>query len=109
MAALPRLFLLRGIQLGVPGTIDLPHPTLADQGGDLIGAEAGARAEGHGGYGNGGAILPPVGLSGTHNGRAGVVGSGAASDWLSKAHVRMLSDDPVDLRGHGGGPLGASL
>ncbi len=36
-------------------------------------------------------------------------GSGAASDWLSKAHVRMLSDDPVDLRGHGGGPLGANL
>ena len=25
-------------------------------------------------------------------------GSGAASDWLSQAHVRMRSDDTVDLR-----------
>ncbi len=78
---------------------------LADQGGDFIRAEARAWAESHVGYGNGAAILPPVGLSGTHNGRAGVAGSGA-SDWLSQAHVRMLSDDPVDLRGHGGGQAG---
>ena len=57
-------------------------------------AEAGVWAEEHVAYGNGGAILPPVGLSGTHNGRVGVAGLGAASDCLSKAHVRMLSDDP---------------
>ena len=74
--------------------IHFPHAALADEGGDFVGAEAGAWAEGHGASGNGAAILPPVGLSGTHNGRAGFAGSGAASDWLSQAHVRMLSDDP---------------
>ena len=108
----------RGAHPGAPGTLlrrypgltfntpsrtrHVPHPALADLGGDFVRAEARAWAEGHGGYGNGGAILPPVGLSGTHNGRSGFAGSGAASDWLSQAHVRMLSDDPVDLRGHGG-------
>ncbi len=43
------------------------------------------------------------------NGRAGFAGSGAASDSLSQPHVRMLSDDPVDLRGQGGGQAGANL
>ena len=62
------------------------HAALADHGSNLVWAEARAWAEGHVGYGNGGAILPPVGLSGTHNGRAGVAGSGAASDWL--AHLK---------------------
>ncbi len=96
-------------ELGVPGAVDFTHPSRADQGGHFIRAEAGAGAEGHVGYGNGGAILPPVGLSGTHNGRAGFAGSGAASDWLSQAHVRILSDDPVDLKGTtAAGRLGAT-
>ena len=85
--------------LTVGRAVDLPHAALADEGGDFIGAEAGAWAEGHVGSGNGGAILPPVGLSGTHNGRAGFARSGAASDWLSQAHVRMLSDDPGGSEG----------
>ena len=76
------------IQLRVPGPIHLAHAALADEGGDFVGAKADTWAEGHVGYGNGVAILPPVGLSGTHNGRAGFAGSGL----LSKAHVRMLSD-----------------
>ena len=63
-------------KLRVPGPIHLAHAALADEGSHFIRAEAGAWAEGHGGYGNGAAILPPVGLSGTHNGRAGFARSG---------------------------------
>ena len=94
------------VEARVVGRVDDPHAALADLGGDFIRAEARAWAEGHVGYGNGGAILPPVGLTGTHHGRAGFAGSGAASPWLSKAHVWMLSDDPVDLRGQGRGQAG---
>ena len=98
-------------ELGVPGPIHLAHAAAANEGSNLVDAKPGARAEGHVGYDNGAAILPPVGLSGTHNGSAGVAGSGAASDWLSHAHVRMLSDDPVDLRGgpKGGGQAGRDV
>ena len=67
-------------ELRIPGPIHLTHPARADGGGDFIGAQARAWAEGHGKM-------------------ARVYRSGP-SDWLSKAHVRMLSDDPVDLRGH---------
>ena len=35
-------------ELGIVGSIDLAHAALADFGGDFIGAEASARAEGHG-------------------------------------------------------------
>ena len=56
---------------------------------------------------NGAAILPPVGLSGTHNDRAGFAGSGAAAAWLSKAHVRLiLSDDPGGSEGPKGKEVG---
>ena len=50
----------------------------------------------------------PVALSGTHNGRAGFAGVGGCFNWLSNTHVRILSDDPVDLTGatHGGRQAG---
>ncbi len=67
-------------ELGISGAVHLAHAALADEGGDFVGAEERAWAEGHGKM-------------------ARVYRSGP-SDWLSKAHVRMLSDDPVDLRGH---------
>ena len=74
------------LQPRVPGVVDLPHAALADLGGNLVDAEAEAWAEGHGKM-------------------ARVYRSGP-SGWLSKAHVRMLSDDPVELRGQGGGQAG---
>ncbi len=49
-------------ELRVPGAVHLTHAALADEGGDFVRAEARAWADGHVGYGNGGAILPPVGL-----------------------------------------------
>ncbi len=36
------------VELGVPCPIHLTHAALANEGGDFVGAEAGARAEGHG-------------------------------------------------------------
>ena len=36
------------LQLRIAGPIHLAHPTLADQGGDFIRAEASARCQGHG-------------------------------------------------------------
>ncbi len=70
-------------ELRIVGAVDDAHPTGTYLGGDFILSEASAWAEGHGKM-------------------ARLYRSGP-SDWLSKAHVRMLSDDPVDLRGHGGG------
>ena len=62
------------VQAGVTGFVDLTHAARAEGGDNFIRAQAGRRAEGHVGYGNGGAILPPVGLLGPHNGKAGVAG-----------------------------------
>ncbi len=39
------------VELGVSGTVDLAPAALADLGGDFVRAEAGAGAEGHGGWG----------------------------------------------------------
>ena len=36
------------VQLGISGAVDFPHAALADLRGDVVVAEAGARAEGHG-------------------------------------------------------------
>ena len=35
------------VQLGIRRLIDLPHATLADEGSDVVMAEAGANVEGH--------------------------------------------------------------
>ena len=77
------------VKLGISGPIHLAHAASGDQGSDFVRAEARAWAEGHGKM-------------------ARVYRSGP-SDWLSKAHVRILSDDPVDLRGHGGGQAGREI
>ena len=36
------------VQLGIGGLIDLSHPALADEGGDVVVAESGADGQGHG-------------------------------------------------------------
>ena len=36
------------VELGIGGLIDLPHPAFADEGGDVVMAEAGTDDEGHG-------------------------------------------------------------
>ena len=66
------------VQLRVPGPIHFPHAASADEGGDFIGAEARAWAEGHGKM-------------------AGLYRSGAFRVVMGKRTWRMLSDDPVDL------------
>ena len=36
------------VERGVSGLVDLPHPALADEGGDVVVAKSGADVEGHG-------------------------------------------------------------